>query len=378
MHLRRGDIAQGADNATMKLLVTFKTDTLYLAEYPRRIFALSDGTYRDPDGCRYPKSSTFAADPTQEEADARAAREQAAYRAYLAEVSDGLEAFDGRRSPAEPHVYGFRLPNGTMAVDPQYRAVGQFVGGLCPVCIGMTHYRSPDGSEHYEEHWGYINQCGQTAIRPAYSHAGSFNRFGAAVVECGSDSYLIDRSGCRIPGTEGFSICGQLNYHDRFVEVMLQGSRPVGGINQKGLFDTRDHRMVCPPEYDSLIEWDEDTVVVCQKDENNPAICRKWYMNSRGEYKFPWHVEQNGIQVDAPDEWGNSRMTSVRFLPADPGVENFYQSPDGARYVRVVNFGLNAPDGTPAIPCAYDRIYPLGYGLYAAVLSGAGTVTVFG
>ncbi len=359
----------------MQPIVTFKTEFLFLAEPKSRIFGLSGGIFKNADGNTCRRSSTYFGDPTPlRHARARAA-EEAAHKVFVEEISDGLVACE--RSEADTVSYGFQNLDGQMVIDPQYHNVGQFVEGLCPVSLRPTSYRTPDGSLHYEEHWGYIAPSGQTAIPYVFSRAFDFNRFGLAVAEDRAGRFLIDRLGHRIPGTEDYTVTGQLSYRDRFVEIMPVGASPQDP-NSKFLFDTRDRRIIGADGYHDSMEWDENTILVTKIDPENPAIRRKWFIDAAGDYLPPWKIAQNEIQTAAPDEEGNIPITSVRFLPADATATSFFESPDGAHYIRVVKHGLQTPEGEVAIPCAYDRVDPLGFGFYAAYHPDAEHVTVFG
>jgi hypothetical protein len=71
--------------------------------------------------------------------------------------------------------WGFIDENGTVAIKPQFEAIGDFSEGLAP-----ASYQAPFP---FDDSWGYIDRHGDMTIKPQFSKAQRFSE-GLALVEC--------------------------------------------------------------------------------------------------------------------------------------------------------------------------------------------------
>jgi hypothetical protein len=79
--------------------------------------------------------------------------------------------------------WGFRTPEGKVAIQPRFDGFGRFSDGLAPVRIG--------------ENWGYIDTKGKMVIQPAYFDARPFSDSVAWVMSRGAGfgGFFIDKTG---------------------------------------------------------------------------------------------------------------------------------------------------------------------------------------
>ena len=66
-------------------------------------------------------------------------------------------------------TFGFKNRAGEFVIEPQYAYAHQFTCGLAAVNLNRTWYKTEKGDRYYENHYGYINERGETVIRRGVS-----------------------------------------------------------------------------------------------------------------------------------------------------------------------------------------------------------------
>lgn len=201
--------------------------------------------------------------------------------------------------------FGFKNKAGDFIIEPQYAYAHEFTCGLASVNLNRTWYKSKEGHSYYENHFGYINERGETVIPFAYDEAWPFNKFGVAVVEnTGGRGYIIDTGGKKIPGTEKMDFGHHYGYSDRYFsfkyvdnDAEFYDEAPVG------IYDTKEKRVLVEPSLDDFIEWDEDRIHVYGfVDNDREKGADNYLMNGKGERLFPWLYGKGFWGFDWPNE----------------------------------------------------------------------------
>ena len=224
----------------MKLLFSLRDPYIRLADAERKIFKTGSGMCLsaggeecpdfemsgDDDFARRNEEDVMPADPSCGRLISFTDRE------IQWEIDDGFGNF------------GFKDAHGNIVIEPQYAWAGEFRHGLCPVNLGRTWYRTPEGERYYENHYGYINEKGKTIIPFRFQEAHNFNKYGVAVVEDDTGAYLIDTSGSEIEGTRFPYLEECVDDHERYILFSLTCDNDG---NQIGLYDTKERRVFCEP-----------------------------------------------------------------------------------------------------------------------------------
>lgn len=366
----------------MKKLCEIKTKSIWLANPEREIFGIGNGEFIDSSGKKFSYDESFAPYPGCEEIEKKLQEEDNCERAkHIATVCGGLDSFTDQKIEWEIDDgfgnFGFKDQQGNVVIEPQYAWVGEFAHGLCPVNLGRTWYRTPEGHRYYENHYGYIDVNGKTVIPFRFEEAHSFNKYGVAVVADDTGTYMIDTQGNEIDGTRYPYLEGRIDYEERYIEFSPVGSQYGDDAEDNvGLYDTKERKILCEPCYESFIQYDEETILVYASIKERPGDMRQWFINSKGEYKYPWQIGKELAQVERPDEYGNSVVAISSYQEAIETLDNdvycFYKG--NKTYERRFWFGLMDEHGTMLIPTNNENVKHLGFGFYACEKSGIVTI----
>ena len=362
----------------MKKLCELPAVGIWAAEPNRRIFKIGGGQYMDSHGNLCPYEEKFAPDSGSKAFEDMLDIE---YAEHIASVCSGLERFSSTKVIEEIDDcfgnFGFQNQQGDVVIEPQYAWVGEFAHGLCPANLGRTWYRTPEGRRYYENHYGYIDTNGKTVIPFRFEEANSFNKYGVAVVADDTGAYMIDTQGNEIEGTRYPYLEGRIDYNERYIEFSPVGPRYGDDAEDNvGLYDTKLRRILCEPKYEDFTQYDEDTICVTVSVKDRPGDMRQWFINSCGEYKYPWQVGKNLAFVERPDEFGYAIVAFSTYIQAEETMENdiycFYKN--SKTFERRFWFGVMDELGEMVIPAEYEKIRHLGYGFYACEKNGITTV----
>ena len=262
--------------------------------------------------------------------------------------------------------FGFKNSAGEVVIEPQYRWVWEFSHGLCPVNLGKTHYRAENGEEYTEDHYGYIDTRGKTAIPFRFSQAGVFSKYGVAPVMDDSGYYMIDLDGNEIPGTRFPYVELTLFPSDRYITFSVENTADDDTYNCCGLYDTKERQVICEPKYSSFSEKTENDICVTEDIPGLLGDCRQWLVDCRGAIKYPWQVGKGLATVEIPDDLGYSIVGVMRFRETVETAENsiFCFDQDGKTYERRIWFGVMDKNGDMVVPTEYVHIKRLAERLY--------------
>ena len=275
--------------------------------------------------------------------------------------------------------YGFINRAGEYVIEAQYAFAHEFTCGLAAVNLNRTWFKLENGRRVYENHFGYINARGETVIPFSYDEAWPFNKYGVAIVEDRKGSYLIDKTGKRIPGTEGFHFDHFYDYDNRFMEFNWQKDiESYSWENQDeipaGVYDTKERKVLLPPSIESIIEWEEDFIEVYEfGGEFGVCDFRQWYMNSKGEVLFPWLKDKGYSIVEKPNQRLITIVAVSKFYELS-GNPRSYVPRNGKKYERKYFYGLINARGEAIFPLEYDEISELAVNLFACWKNGTATV----
>lgn len=198
--------------------------------------------------------------------------------------------------------FGYKDKEGNVVIEPQYAWAYEFTNGLACVNLNRTWYRTEDGKRFYENHYGYINNRGETVIPFRFEEAKPFNKYGVAVVyeDYKKDSFLIDLEGNEIPGTRFPYISPYYDYDDRF---FLFSSQEEDDDVPNGIYDTKERKILWEPCVEDIIEWNEEFIAVYDMDSpNRPSR----YVNSKGEEIYKWLYNTEFNLHTYPDKKGRA------------------------------------------------------------------------
>lgn len=371
----------------MKILCKLPAVEIWLADHKQKIFGVGNGwrekiRFVDSRGNEVPYDASYHPYPGSAEIEKQLQEEDDREHAeYVASVCDGLESFSDQEVIEEIDDcfgnFGFKDLQGNVVIEPQYAWVGEFSHGLCPVNLNRTWYRTPEGRRYYENHYGYIDTNGKTIIPFRFEEASNFNKYGVAVVADDTGAYMIDTDGNEIPDTRYPYLEGRIDYNERYIEFSPVGSQYGDDAEDNvGLYDTKERKILCEPKYEEFFQYDEDTIRVHVSVKDCPGDMRTWFINSKGEYKYPWQVGKGLALVERPDEYGNSVVAISSYKKSIETLENdiycFYKGNE--TYERRFWFGLMGNNGMMLIPTEYENVKHLGQGLYACERDGKTTV----
>ncbi len=359
----------------MKILFSKKGSNAFLAEKERRIFLIGD-SYYDASGNETPyepgffKGGAFFDDDEKEEW----------YEYWMDDegLDEPLKAESTTEVRWEPDdtfgTFGFRNEAGKFVIEPQYAYAHNFTLGLAAVNLNRTWYRSEDGDRWYENHFGYIDGRGKTAIGFRFSEAYPFNKYGVAVVsEPGRGWLLIDTEGREIPGTDFPYLDCYYEYDTRFLEFSYERN-DYGRDQLVGIYDTKERKILLEPSIDSISECNEDLILVYERGgQYGESDFRQHYINSRGETLFPWLCNKDFAIVEVPDKNGVTAVAISEYTELT-GHSSFYFLSNGKKYERRFIYGLYSSKGKFLLPLEYDKIKNIDDNLWCCVKEGVVTV----
>ena len=250
--------------------------------------------------------------------------------------------------------YGFKNKEGEFIIEPQYAFAHEFTNGLAAVNLNRTWYHTEEGKRFYENHYGYIDSNGKTVIGFQYDEASPFNKYGVAVVYDTVKGYmLIDQTGAEIPGTRFEYLSPYYDYNHRFLEFYYEY---INGEGLVGIYDTKERQILLEPSIDSIIEWEEDCILVFARNgKYGPSDYHEYYINSKGEILYPWLYGKDFAKVRRPDK-NNVSMVAVSQYTELKGKPKSYFANDGKKYERTFLYGLYSSKGVFLLPLEYDKI----------------------
>lgn len=263
--------------------------------------------------------------------------------------------------------FGFINKSGEFVIEPQYAFAFDFSCGLAAVNLKRTWYKTENGARYYENHFGYINERGQTVIPFAYDEAWPFNKYGVAVVADLKRSYLIDTEGKEIPGTEELEMDSHYDYKYRFFEFSYRSD-----TNERerkiGVYDTKKRRIVLPPIASHIshhFRLFEDFFIasVAVKTDSVWKYEDRYY-NADGELLYPWLYGKGFSTIGTP----NDSLLTVVAIPEPIELSKDDQrgiSYAGKKYLLNQKYGVLSSTSEFIISPEYDAISELTQNIYA-------------
>lgn len=267
--------------------------------------------------------------------------------------------------------FGFKNQAGDFVIEPQYAYAHEFTCGLAAVNLNRTWYRTKEGQRFYENHYGFINELGETVIPFAYDEAKPFNKYGVAVVSDRKHIYLIDTEGNVIPGTEGMLFSEYYEYDNRFLEFQYPGDDD-NEMNISGIYDTKERSILLRPSIDSFTEYSEEEIFVgkwCGNNEFGFPEYSRYFINSKGELLYPWLVGKGFGLIRQPNK---SLLSMVAVY--DYSISPIGFSQNGKKYSRELQFGVYSSKEQYVVPAEYEKIYELSDRIFGCVKEGIITV----
>lgn len=352
----------------MKVLFSKKGSRVYLADKDRLIFGVDDSFF-DAFGNEVAFEPGFY-NPYDEDAQDEIWEQQQ-------KKNQGLEQPLESESTTEIEWeiddgfgnFGFKNEAGEFVIEPQYAFAHEFTNGLASVNLNRTWYKTEDGKRYYENHFGYINERGQTIIGFQFDEAYPFNKYGVAVVsDILHGTWLIDTDGNEIPGTHFPHLSHYYNYEDRFLEFSYDDDGDYIGI-----YDTKERRILIEPSINATFERNENLILVYEyKNAHNISDFQQYYIDSKGEVLFPWLYQKGFAHVCDPD-LNNVTAVSVEYteLHGQP-CSHFHH--DGKKRNRRFIYGLYSSKEEFLLPLEYDDIRNIGGNLWGCMKDG--TITI--
>lgn len=267
-------------------------------------------------------------------------------------------------------TFGFKDDEGRVVIQPQYLSCGEFHHGLCPVALNRTWCKTPDGKEYYQMHWGYIDHTGKTVIPFKYERAYDFNKYGVALVVENplAGVFLIDADGNRLPDSTHYYISPYYDYEDRFFEFSNIDCEENHNI---GLYDTKERRILIPPETLGAIEWTEYYIEVQQTDIGSTGILDSHYhiINSKGEELFPKLIEKRFNCIRRCNSEGLLFVGNCSFIKLPDDATSWFPI-NGEKYEKVWHYGVCDTEGNILIPLKCEGIKEKGNRTFECILDG--------
>lgn len=210
----------------------------------------------------------------------------------------------------------------------------------------------------------------------AYDEAWPFNKYGVAVVETLDDVYLIDTKGKIILGTENLSFDHYYVYDQRFLEFTYKSAQKNDYDEEAlvGVYDTKERRIIIEPSVDSIIEWSEEEILVYERGgEFGVSDFRQYYINSKGEKKYPWLNDKGFATIDRPNKSLVAVVAVSKYIELS-GSPSSYFPINGKKYKRVFMHGLYSPKGFFLLPMEYEKITEVADNVFACLKDGVYTV----
>ena len=353
----------------MKLLFTIPGKHARLADKERMIIDLFDGHYYDLYGKQVPAEDGFAIqytpladiDPWERDWIRNEGIEEKLISESTIEVKEEIDDFFG--------LYGFKNKAGEFVIEPQYAFAHEFTFGLAAVNLNRTWYKGENGRRYYENHFGYINERGETVIPFAYDEAWPFNKNGVAVVEDRKWSYLIDTKGSIIPGTEKLFFSHFYDFDDRFIEYSYEPDN-VTIEGPVGLYDTKERKILLEPIYDDFIQWSDDFILVYERNgDHGISDFAQFYINSKGEKLFPWLLNKGFAIVEKPNESSVSIVAISKYTELSGNPSSYFPH-NGKKYERVFLYGIYSSKERFIVPMEYEEITDLGNNVFCCKKDG--------
>lgn len=363
----------------MKVLFTKKTKNLVLADEEKNIFELDGNTFCDIYGNpvefwkethnREPHSNRD--DSLEWWADwcADGGTTEQLLPVSVEEVEYGIDDIFGK--------IGFQNAKGDFVIEPQYAFAYCFSKGLAAVNLNRTFYTMADGFKTYENHFGYINERGETVIPLIYADAHPFNQYGVAVVWDKRKQFLIDLNGEMIPGTDSYGWNEWYDYEDRFVTIYGDSCEDDRG--NEGLYDTKEKKVVIEPLYEEVYVYDDQRGIIKITDADTDGFGNyeyyEYFADSNGNVIFPWLKDKGFANVNVPDDMGLSIVTVSEYMESDLESDPRMTYPvNGKKYEKHFARGVYSSNEKVVIPLTYDMIKRLKLGMFACYRDEAVTV----
>ena len=354
----------------MKILFSKKGSRFWLADEDRMIFCV-DYHYFDASGNEVPFELKFHNPDAEDDGD------ETWHQDWM--KNEGLEQPLKAVSTIEVDweiddgfgCFGFQNEAGEFVIEPQYAYAHEFTQGLASVNLNRTWYKTEDGKRYYENHFGYINERGQTVIGFQFDEAAPFNKYGVAVVsDILHGTWLIDTNGNEIPGTRFPYLSDGHEYDERFLEFSydLASEAPVG------IYDTKERKILLEPSIDSIIEYNEDLILVYER--NGPfgySDFRQYFINSKGEKLYPWLNPKEFAVVRVPDENSVAAVAISKYTELSGNPMSYFYI-NGKKYERKFIYGLYSSKEEFLLPLEYDDIRSLGNNLWSCRKDGVVTI----
>lgn len=264
--------------------------------------------------------------------------------------------------------YGFKNKAGEFVIEPQYVYAHEFTNGLAAVNLNRTWYRTEEGKRYYENHYGYIDSKGKTIIGFQYDEAHPFNKYGVAVVADIDTGYrLIDQTGKEVPGTRFEYLSPYYEYNERFLEFAYEQRTEEETV---GIYDTKERKILMEPSVSSIIELDEDCILVDVRDgEYGESDFHQYYVNGKGEIIYPWLYGKGFAIVRQPDVNNVAAVAISKYteLTGNPGS---YFLHNGKKYDRKFEYGLYSSMGKYIILPKYEKIEKMGDNIWVCYKNG--------
>ena len=354
----------------MKVLFSIKGNGAYLADKERLIFGI-DNYFYDASGNEVPFELNFSRDLDecdnsewwQEDRVKYQDLEQPLIAASTTEIK--WEIDDGFGN------FGFRNKTGEFVIEPQYAYAHDFTHGLASVNLNRTWYKTEDGDRYYENHFGYINERGQTIIGFQFDEASQFNKYGVAVVsDIHRGTWLIDTEGNEIPGTHFPHLSRYLDYNERFIEFSYDHEDDF----LIGIYDTKDRKVLTEPSFESFIELDENLILILEHPERSEiSDFHEYYINSKGELLFPWLYNKGFSSVKITDANNVTAVAVSKHTEQQEHLNGYFphsQNNDNC----IIFYGLYSSKEMFILPPEYDDIKSIGENLWMCLKDD--TVTI--
>lgn len=359
----------------MKVLFTVSGKRVFLADKERMIIGIDNGSayeYYDMKGNPIPAEDGFdypdAFNDTDDDPWERSRIKNEGIEEEL--ISESVKEIEWEIDDAFG-MFGFKNRAGVFVIEPQFAYAHEFTCGLAAVNLNRTWYRTKEGQRFYENHYGYINERGETVIPFAYDEAKPFNKYGVAVVADRKHIYLIDTEGKVVPGTEDMLFSEFYEYDNRFLEFQYPGD-DVNERNINGIYDTKERRIMLKPSIEDFTEHSEDEICVekwCGNNEFGYPEYSKSFINSKGEPLYPWLAEKGFVFIRQPNE---SLLSMVAVY--DHSISPVGISQNGKKYSRKLQFGVYSAKEKYVVPAEYEKIYELSERIFCCVNEGVVTV----
>ncbi|MBQ6493383.1 MAG: WG repeat-containing protein [Erysipelotrichaceae bacterium] len=268
--------------------------------------------------------------------------------------------------------FGFKNREGIFVIEPQYAYAYLFSHGLAAVNLNRTWFRGRNGSRYYENHFGYINERGETVIPFAYDEAYPFNKYGVAVVEDRKGSHLIDTNGVVVKGTESFRFCKYYEYDDRYFKYWTLND----DNDLKGIYDTKERRIILEPSVNGFDQWwGEDIIrVTLRNGKMGGSDFHKYFIDNKGQIIYPWLKDKGFAYVEKPNNLELSIVSVSEYHQLPDDYPSGYYLINSEKYDRTMKYGIYSSKERFVLPLEYDDISELTESLYACHKDGMITI----